>query len=52
MTKNAQFRTSKNIDKEYTYDGWGGESGRTKEKNSLDTNDWAWDETSKSFKPF
>ena len=52
MTKNAQFRTSKNIDKEYTEDGWGGESGRTKEKNSLDTNDWAWDETSKSFEPF
>ena len=51
-TKDAEFRTKYGINKEYTYDGWGGEGGRTKEKNSLDTNDWAWDETSKSFKPF
>jgi hypothetical protein len=49
-TKNAQFRASNNIDKEYTFDGFGGNSGRTKEKNSLGTNDWYWD--TNTFKPY
>jgi hypothetical protein len=48
-TKNAQFRTSNNIDKEYTFDGFGGMSGRTKEPNSEGTYEWYWD--GKTFAP-
>ena len=36
----------------YTPDGFGGMTGRTKEKNSLLTNDWYWDTSSNTFKPF
>jgi len=49
-TKNDEFRTSNNIDKEYTFDSFGGTSGRTLEKNSLGTTDWYWDKD--TFKPF
>jgi gas vesicle protein len=36
----------------YTFDGFGGNSGRTIEKNSLGTNDWYWDTSSNTFKPY
>ena len=36
----------------YTPDGFGGMTGRTKEKNSLETYDWYWDTSSNTFKPF
>jgi hypothetical protein len=51
-TKNAEFRTSKNIDKEYTFDSWGGLSGRTKETNPLGTTNWYWNDESDIFEPY
>jgi hypothetical protein len=36
----------------YTFDGFGGASGRTKEKNSLGTYEWYWDMSSNTFKPY
>ena len=36
----------------YKFDGWGGGSGRTKEKNSLGTYEWYWDMSSNTFQPF